>query len=97
MKSILTSVGEINSPANFEFTGRGEEGAALLRLGPSGHSERFNSLTNFPRGGHGARELRARRDFCRRCPVVPPPHLLRDAPVPTGPSDAAQGPNVRVR
>src|SRR5437867_4260463 len=74
-----------------------ENSAAYQRLGPLVRSERFNSPTKFPRDGHGARELRARRDFCRRCPTVPPRNLLRDAPVPTGPSDAAQGPHVRVR
>src|SRR5438034_378640 len=74
-----------------------ENSAAYQRLGPLVRSERFNSPTNFPRDGHGARELRARRDFCRRCPTVPPRNLLRDAPVPARPSDADQGRHVRVR
>src|SRR3989454_3307384 len=69
--------------------GRKHEGRVLR--------ERFNSPTNFPRDGHGAGKLRARRDFCGRCPAVPARHLLRDASVPARPPDAAEGPYVRVR
>src|SRR3989449_410864 len=41
--------------------------------------QRFNSPTNFPRDGHGAGKLRARRDFCCRCLAVPARHVLRHA------------------
>src|SRR5438445_776221 len=57
----------------------------------------FNSPTNFPREGHGAGKLRARRDFCCRCPAVSARHVLRHAPVPARPPNAAEGPHLRVR
>src|SRR5437867_2017094 len=59
--------------------------------------QRFNSPTNFPRDGHGAGKLRARRDFCCRCPIVPARHVLRDTTVPAGPPHAVEGPHLRVR
>src|SRR2546426_450372 len=59
--------------------------------------QRFNSPTNFPRDGHGAGKLRARRDFCCRCPAVPTRHVLRHASVPARPPDTAEGPHIRVR
>src|SRR2546422_4160444 len=58
--------------------------------------QRFNSPTNFPRDGHGARELRAHCDFCRRGPLAPARHVLRDATVPAGPPHAVEGPHLRV-
>src|SRR5438552_634781 len=86
---IARQKARVHGPNSRTFFGR-ESTARERRKG-------FNSLTFFPRDVDGARSVRAHRDFCLDRVDVPAGDLLRHEAFPAGPSDAAEGPHVRMR